>query len=394
MINATLLGGKLLTRKFPTKHLFLLQKQRSTLVKRRWQSTKDSAKPADKETLKTAWPFSIRDFVDGTPIITRSFPYFGRIHIDFGTFMMNFGAITSLTGFMMTDVLLLRSLSIVGSLCGVVYNISRVPKQLNAVAWGCIFISVNLTRIVQLMLERREIHFSVEEAEVFYRNFEKHGVEPVVFKRLLKQAEWSSIDPGEEVVSSGKPLNRVIILVEGSAVVYEGSSGKRLYSYTSTDNGCIIGATAIVDPSIIGRVYPNRIVAEEKVRTLSFKTKELRNFFSNENGAPVEAALLHLIYVDLIGSLRRHRQEESPNGQDEKKVTDSQSSGLATALHELKEILMHDRRRIREHMEKHKISDAQFKALLQSKEVTGPRKNRKMTRRRGGILPSSTEERG
>jgi hypothetical protein len=48
--------------------------------------------------------------------VTKRLPYFGHISVDFGTVMMNFGAITSLSGFCMTDVLLLRALSIVGSL--------------------------------------------------------------------------------------------------------------------------------------------------------------------------------------------------------------------------------------------------------------------------------------
>ena len=376
--------------------------------KRRWSSS--STHPAARNeqsnihtviTHQTEWPKSFQDFVHGSPIVTRPLPLMGRVTIDFGTTMMNFGAITSLTGFVMTDVLYLRTLSIVGSTCGIIYNITRVPKQLNAVAWGVVFIAVNLTRTVQLLLEQREISFTVEEADVYYRQFQPHGVEPAAFKSLLKKAEWKTIDMGQEVVESGKPLNQVHILVDGSAVAYDGSTGERLYSYTSRDNGSIIGATAVVDPSILGKHYPNRIVAEDgPVRLISFHTRELRSFFSQDHhGAPIEAALLHLIYVDLIGSLRRHRRDTSvtttadataiittttttstsaPMTAIQRHMT-KQQSGMSLALNELKmmlieacaqgTIVIEDRRRIREFMEEHRISNSQFKALLQSKEI-------------------------
>jgi hypothetical protein len=372
MISATLNSSRHVVRNFALdQKLFPQQLQaKMTLPKRRWTSTK---KETTEPPLKTEWPSSLKDFINGTPILTRPLPYFGRVQIDFGTSMMNFGAITSLTGFAMSDILYLRSLSIMGSLCGIVYNISRVPKQLNAVAWGFIFISVNLTRTIQLLFERREIQFTVEEAEVFYRLFKTHGVEPAVFKRLLEKAEWHTVETGQSIVPDGKPLHKVHILVEGSAVCYEGNTDKRMYTYSAKDNGCIIGATAVVDPSIIGRVYPNRIVAQGDVRVLSFNTKGLTDFFSNENGADVYAALLHMMYVDLIGSLRRHRKEG--------RVLQCRQTkeAMGEGLYALKGMLVQavaggsivsqDRRRVREYMENHGITNSQFKALLQSDEV-------------------------
>ena len=56
---------------------------------------------------------------------------------------MNVGAVTSLTGFMMSDILYLRTLSVFGSLCGVTYNATRQPMQKNGMLWGFFFIAVN-----------------------------------------------------------------------------------------------------------------------------------------------------------------------------------------------------------------------------------------------------------
>ena len=269
--------------------------------------------------------------------------------------MMNFGAVTSLSGFMMTDVLALRSLSIVGSLSGVIYNITRVPKQLNAVAWGGVFISVNLVQIVRLLIERRDVKFSVEQGELYYRVFAPYGVEPKLFLRLMKDAEWKTYGKGETLVSPGKPLNRVHLLVQGTATS-SSQENQKLYTYSATDNGSIIGATAVVDPSILGNNYPNSIRANGKVRAVSFDTEKLRQFLQN-NDATAEAAFLHLMYVDLIGALRRDRK-------------------IGAALKGLKEMLTKtcsthmispkERREIREFVENHHITEEQFRALLES----------------------------
>ena len=56
---------------------------------------------------------------------------------------MNVGAIVSLSGFCMSDVLLLRCMSIFGSTCGIIYNFTRVPRQMNAVAWVSSSLSEN-----------------------------------------------------------------------------------------------------------------------------------------------------------------------------------------------------------------------------------------------------------
>ena len=135
-------------------------------------STSRTSKPRRSET---CWPSSPRDFVQGTPITTPPLPLVGRCSIDFGTCMLNLGAITSLSGFLMTDVLWLRSLSVVGSFCGITYNLTRVPKQYNAVAWGLVFASVNTVQIIRLLQERREVKFSVEEGQLFYRHFAPFG---------------------------------------------------------------------------------------------------------------------------------------------------------------------------------------------------------------------------
>jgi hypothetical protein len=60
---------------------------------------------------------------------------------------MNCGAVLSLSAFMMHDVLILRLLSMCGTCCGMAFNFTRQPRQINAVAWGMVFISVNALQV-------------------------------------------------------------------------------------------------------------------------------------------------------------------------------------------------------------------------------------------------------
>jgi len=267
----------------------------------------------------------------------------------------------------MTDVLYLRALSILGSGCGITYNVTRVPKQLNAVAWGCVFISVNLVQIIRLLNDRKIIRFSVEEGALFYKHFEPMGVDPSSFRKLTTVGKWSVFEAGDKIVEEDKALTDVIILVKGSATCQAGESGEELYSYTETENGSIIGGTALVDPSILGRAYPNRIVADEKTKVLSFDTVRLEKHLNGDGNKACKAAFLEMMYVDLIGSLRRTRSVQK------------KSEGIGMALHDLKVMLQQacvtgvihplERRSIREFMGKKGISKSQLIALLKTQEI-------------------------
>ena len=78
---------------------------------------------------------------------------------DPGKVIMNIGAIASLSGFMMSDIMHLRILSVVGSGCGITYNLTRKPPQINAVLWGLVFASVNIYQLYhRIWNAKRKFH--------------------------------------------------------------------------------------------------------------------------------------------------------------------------------------------------------------------------------------------
>ena len=140
---------------------------------------------------------------------------------DKGRIVMNLGAIASLTGFMMSDVLHLRMLSIFGSCCGITYNFTRHPRQLNGVAWGMFFVCTNLYMIQKLLAERAEIHFNQSELLLYTQYFKKFDVEPMEFYRLVKLGHWHDARHGDCIVRRGQVLPHVLMISKGNASVLD-----------------------------------------------------------------------------------------------------------------------------------------------------------------------------
>ena len=237
--------------------------------------------------------------------------------MDWGTVIMNVGAVSGLCGFMMSDVLYLRALSVAGSMCGITYNLTRSPRQLNACLWGGVFIATNLYMVRNLLDERNAEgpQFNVQEMELFQRHFKEYGVDHKTYKKMVssESCRWEKFNQGDEIVAAGQPLNRVLILHEGKARAYKvGFEGelkyrKEMYKYEGRGrNGCIVGGTALVDPKTTKHNYPHSVLADSnETIVVSWNREMLKQLM--EESPTLESAFVHTMYVDLISGLRRQR---------------------------------------------------------------------------------------
>jgi hypothetical protein len=196
---------------------------------------------------------------------------------DNGTILMNVGAIAGLTGFAMSDVMYLRSLSVFGSFCGIAYNLTRTPSQINACLWSGLFISVNGYQIYKLVQERSAANperFTTEEMNLFKNHYEEHNVDPVQFYRLLSKATWKKCIPEEVLVKQGDKLNKVIMINDGKARAMQSISDDErevfLWHYEGGRRGCIIGGTALLDPSVRSNSYPQTVVTSKETSYLEW----------------------------------------------------------------------------------------------------------------------------
>ena len=103
--------------------------------------------------------------------------------------------ITALS-FALRDMMALRIFAIVSGLIGIAYNylIPAGPLWL-VIFWLAVFITINAVRIVGIILERRTIEFTEEEAELRETVFSNFS--PVEFKKLIRIGEWQNFETGE-----------------------------------------------------------------------------------------------------------------------------------------------------------------------------------------------------
>ena len=325
--------------------------------------------------------------------------------------MMNVGAVSSLCGFMMTDVLHLRSLSIFGSLCGMAYNSTRSPPQWNGVAWGLVFASTNAFMIMKLLAEQSEVKFSEEEWALYRAHFEDQDISPLQFFRLMRMATWERYSEGDVVVAGGVPLDRVVFVHAGRFDAYSmgtddpppqqaahrrHASTNLLYTYSASETraagggeygGTVIGGTALVDPSVLGRKYPNEVVAVEPSVCVSWRVDDIREAMKHDRA--VEGALVRTLYVEIAeeellrwrkwrrsqASAAQEVEHKKPQPPARRATAHAAHQQMMDALHEYHGLLAGvvadgvvnpvEKRRCREFRAEHGVSSYQHTVALQ-----------------------------
>lgn len=107
--------------------------------------------------------------------------------VNLPTLLLNVGSICTLLAFTRSDVLELRSLSAMGSVCNAVYRYTQKPILWITIAWPSLFASVNGVKIVEILHERNaEVHMDEEQERIYVEYFLQHGVTPKVGGRYLQ----------------------------------------------------------------------------------------------------------------------------------------------------------------------------------------------------------------
>ena len=101
--------------------------------------------------------------------------------INWPTLLLNVGSVCTLLAFTRSDVLELRSLSAMGSICNAIYRYSQKPVLWITVAWPSLFASVNGFKIMDIVHERNaEVHMDENQERIYVEYFLAHGITPKV----------------------------------------------------------------------------------------------------------------------------------------------------------------------------------------------------------------------
>ena len=118
-----------------------------------------------------------------------------------------------ISAYWVKDILLLRLLSIAGSLVVIPYYLLQTEPLWTPMIWSCVFISIHATRAWGIVSERRPVAFTDDEQLLYDKTFSE--LSPQQFKRLLAIGEWQDLDRGRVLHSTGDPPESLVAVVRG-----------------------------------------------------------------------------------------------------------------------------------------------------------------------------------
>lgn len=133
---------------------------------------------------------------------------------DFIIFLGNFNYILIAIAFMMSNILWLRGLTILSSICALVYyfNYLSEPLWIN-VFWESTFISINVVQMLLIFYSRRSVHFNEEEKQIYEDIFPL--LSTAEYKKLLKISNFVDAEKGEVLIEQGTQVLYLILICKG-----------------------------------------------------------------------------------------------------------------------------------------------------------------------------------
>jgi len=147
------------------------------------------------------------------------------------------GSLFTLAAAATHDHLALRALAGMGALCVVSFN-ALMPKPLKthqqtAAGWGMMFAALHFVNLGILLREQHSgISLSDEEEDIYEHGFQRFGVTPRQFQKLLAAgARFVDYGPGETLAELGKPVDKVLYVTHGSCLGENGAPGCVVIEY-------------------------------------------------------------------------------------------------------------------------------------------------------------------
>lgn len=139
--------------------------------------------------------------------------------------LLNSSYLCTSAALMLTDVLWVRGVMMVGQSLGMAFNLLQPRPLLLPARWNALFLVFNGYHVAKLLLEKRPLTLTADEAQLYAKAFQPFDVTPREFLRLMEQGEWVRFEPGEVLTRHGEVNTRLLVIDEGVAEV---TVGRRL----------------------------------------------------------------------------------------------------------------------------------------------------------------------
>jgi CRP-like cAMP-binding protein len=207
-------------------------------------------------------------------------------------YLVHLSNVLMLVSYSVRDILWLRWFAVAAALTVIPYYLAQPNVLWPPVAWGSVFMAINLWQIARIYLERRPVVLSADEQKLYDLGF--RALRPREFVSLVLTGEWRDAAPGEKVLEQGKAVEAVCIAIAGEVEFRrQGATLGRL------SPGYLIG-TAL---ALTGEPAPADAVFVEPARYMRWPLASLRAFADRR--PELRAALQRFVNQDLAHKVER-----------------------------------------------------------------------------------------
>lgn len=191
----------------------------------------------------------------------------------------------------MRDMLLLRALALVSSAVGMYYNYALPAGPLWLVIfWLGVFALIHFYRIVELTVERRQVHFSPEELELHQTIFQNFS--PVEFMKVLRLAKWRSAASGMHLAKESEPQSELLLLYNGEVIISR--DGEEV---ARARDGTLVGELTFIR----GGEANATVTTARPTRYIAWPQHELRSLL--RRNPTMNVAMQSVFNIDLVRKL-------------------------------------------------------------------------------------------
>jgi hypothetical protein len=158
-------------------------------------------------------------------------------------------------------------------------------------AYNLLFTAINLIQTWRLVLERRPVRLGADEQRLYDAMF--RALRPRQFLALVGTGAWQRHGEGAVLVEAEQPLDRLLVVTDGSAIVELGGA-----PVATLGAGRFVGEMSW----LTGDVPRARVVAQHDVYVVCWPAAKLRTFL--EQNLEIRTVMQQLLGADLAKKLR------------------------------------------------------------------------------------------
>lgn len=209
------------------------------------------------------------------------------------TFWLHLGNVLYLFAYSVRDILWLRILTVLATLCLMpYYYCCSLTPLYEPIAWCSLFTAVNLVQIGRLIVERRPVFLGEDDLRIYNTVF--RSLSPREFMKLLSIAEHKKARENEVLLKQHAPVDQLILMSRGKGRVEV--DGRHV---AEVSPGQFAGEMGFLTEQSASA----SVIASLTVEYLAWPATKLRALF--ESSPQMHVKFQGILGVDLVEKLRQ-----------------------------------------------------------------------------------------